>query len=66
MENDLLKKGDDIQMFSTSKVCVDPSKLAEWKAIIEAHSLNAVPGLSDSIQEAMHSPDNEFSDTVEW
>jgi prevent-host-death family protein len=38
----------------------------DWNAIAETLHLSAVPGLAGSIQEAMQSPDSEFSDTVEW
>lgn len=38
----------------------------DWNAIAETLHLNAVPGLTGSIQEAMQSPDSEFSDTLEW
>ena len=38
----------------------------DWNPIAETLHLNAVPGLADSIQDAMQSPDSEFSDTVEW
>ena len=38
----------------------------DWNAIEETLFLNNIPSLVSSIQESMHDPDSEFSDTVEW
>ena len=38
----------------------------DWNAIAETLYLNAIPGMADSIREAMQAPDSEFSDKVEW
>ncbi|WP_457596598.1 type II toxin-antitoxin system Phd/YefM family antitoxin [Hydrogenimonas sp.] len=38
----------------------------DWEAIQETLYLNSIPGLSDSIQEAMKAPDSEFSEDIEW
>ena len=38
----------------------------DWNAIQETIYLNSIPGMADSIIKAMKSPDNEFSETIEW
>ena len=38
----------------------------DWNAIAETLYLNAIPGMSDSIREAMQASDSEFSEKVEW
>ena len=38
----------------------------DWNAIEETLFLNNIPNMVSSIQESMHAPDSEFSDTVEW
>ena len=38
----------------------------DWNAIEETLYLNSVTGMTDSIKEAMDSPDSEFSEDIEW
>lgn len=38
----------------------------DWNAIAETLYLNAIPGMADSIREAMQASDSEFSEKVEW
>ena len=38
----------------------------DWNAIEETLYLNAMPNMASSIQEAIHAPDSEFSETIEW
>ena len=38
----------------------------DWNAIEETLYLNSMPNMASSIQEAMHAPDSEFSETIEW
>ncbi|WP_292661194.1 type II toxin-antitoxin system Phd/YefM family antitoxin [Nitratifractor sp.] len=40
--------------------------LEDWKAIEETLYLNAIPGLVESITEAKNSPDEEFSEDLDW
>ena len=38
----------------------------DWNAIEETLYLNSIPGMTDSIKEAMDAPDSEFSEDIEW
>jgi len=38
----------------------------DWNAIEETLYLSAIPGMADSIKEAMEAPDSEFSEDIEW
>jgi prevent-host-death family protein len=38
----------------------------DWRAIEETLYLNAIPGMTESIKEAMEAPDSEFSEEIEW
>ncbi len=38
----------------------------DWNAIEETLYLNAIPGMADSIQDAMGAPNSEFSEDIEW
>lgn len=38
----------------------------DWRAIEETLYLNSIPNMASSIQEAMKSPDSDFSEDVEW
>jgi prevent-host-death family protein len=38
----------------------------DWNAIEETLYLNAIPGMTASIKEAMEAPDSEFSEEIEW
>ena len=38
----------------------------DWNAIEETLYLNSIPGMSDSIKDAMNAPNSEFSEEVEW
>jgi prevent-host-death family protein len=38
----------------------------DWNAIAETLYLNAIPGMADSLNEAMQAPDSAFSDKVDW
>ena len=38
----------------------------DWKAIEETLFLNAIPNMASSIQDAMGTPDSEFSEDIEW
>ena len=38
----------------------------DWNAIEETLYLNSISNLSQSIQEAMSTTDDEFSETIEW
>jgi prevent-host-death family protein len=38
----------------------------DWNAIEETLYLNSVTGMTDSIKEAMDTPDSEFSEDIEW
>ena len=40
--------------------------LEDWKAIEETLYLNAIPGLVESITVAKNSPDEEFSEDLDW
>jgi len=38
----------------------------DWNAIEETLFLNSIPGMASSIKEAMHAPNSEFSEDIEW
>ena len=38
----------------------------DWEAIEETLFLNAIPNMASSIQDAMGTPDSEFSEDIEW
>ena len=38
----------------------------DWDAIKETLYINSIPELSQSIQDAMNTPDEEFSEKIEW
>jgi len=38
----------------------------DWNAIEETLYLNAIPNMTNSIQDSMNAPDSEFSETIEW
>ena len=38
----------------------------DWNAIKETLYLNAIPGMTASIKEAMDALDSEFSEDIEW
>jgi prevent-host-death family protein len=38
----------------------------DWRAIEETLYLNSIPGMAESIIEAMNAPDSEFSEEIEW
>ena len=38
----------------------------DWNAIQETIYLNSIPGMVESIREAMNAPDSEYSETIEW
>ncbi len=38
----------------------------DWNAIEETLYLNSIPGMADSIKDAMNAPNSEFSEEVEW
>ena len=38
----------------------------DWNAIEKTLYLNSIPGMSDSIKDAMNAPNSEFSEEVEW
>jgi len=38
----------------------------DWRAIEETLYLNAIPGMTESIKEAMEAPDSEFNEEIEW
>ncbi len=38
----------------------------DWRAIEETLYLNAIPGMTESIKEAMEAPDSEFSEEIKW
>jgi len=40
--------------------------LDDWNSIQETLYLNSIPNMASSIQEAMNSNNNEFSDKIEW
>jgi antitoxin YefM len=37
----------------------------DWNAIAETLYLNAIPGMTESLREAMQAPDSEFSDKID-
>ena len=38
----------------------------DYNAIAETLYLNSIEGMTSSITEAMHAPDSEFSENIEW
>lgn len=38
----------------------------DWNAIAENLYLNAIPGMTESLREAMQAPDSVFSNKIEW
>lgn len=38
----------------------------DWNAIEETLFLNSIPGMANSIKEAMDAPNSEFSEDIQW